>query len=211
MAKKSKTKIEFVLNEPLPKIKNGNKRKSIRVTAKEFPARAQRERLNGILLKHDLHTIDKNKLTAKDVDLLKQIAVEGTITNNIPALRYNAIIRLASFPTAETINTLSYLANHGEDYYIRSHAILALGECGIELSIPVIAKSMNDPNLLIHNSAKKALIKLVNKMGIERIQNYFTSDTSLDYKIIEKILDRLHQKKTRKPRQTEIEGERVQK
>ena len=89
MPNKSKSKSDFILNEPHPKIKNGSIRKSVRVAAKDFPIRNERERLNRLLVMHDLHTIPKEKLTEKDIKLLNLIALEGTISNNIPALRYN--------------------------------------------------------------------------------------------------------------------------
>ncbi len=202
MPTRNKSKEEFILNEPQVKVKNGKNRKSIRVSAKEFPIRSQREKINRLLIMHDLHTEPRDKLTEKDVSLLKQIAFEGTISNNIPALRYNAILKLASFPNPGTLNTLSYLAKHGEDHYIKSHALLALGQTGVELSIPIIAMSVADKNIVISNAAKKALARLINSSGVERILEFFKSENSSNYKTVKKIIDSLNKKKSKVRSQT---------
>jgi hypothetical protein len=189
MSNKPRSEGGFILNEPQPKIKNGSTRKSVKVSAKQFPARAQREKINRLLIMHDLHTDVTERFTGKDIDLLKQIALEGSISNNIPAFRYNAIQKLAAFPTAAILNTLHHLANFGEDHFVRSKALLALGVSGIELSIPVIARSIDSDNILISNAAQKALIRLINNLGVERVRQYFKSDSSLNYQVLERMME----------------------
>ncbi len=202
MSNKLRSEGGFVLNEPQPKIKNGSTRKSARVTAKQFPVRAKREKINRVLIMHDLHPDLTERIPEKDIGLLKQIAFEGSISNNIPAFRYNAILKLASFPTADVLNTLHHLANYGEDHFIRSKALLALGISGIELSIPVIARSIDSDNILISNAAQKALIRLINSLGVERVRQHFKLDGSLNYQALERIIERLNAKKIKTQTQT---------
>jgi hypothetical protein len=195
----------FNLNEPAVKLKNGDKRPSVTVSAKDFPMRAQRDRINSLLMMHDTHTPARDKMSANDVALLQQIAYEGTISNNIPALRYNAVLQLANFASVDTINTISHIANYGEDQYLRGSALLALGRTGLEVAIPTLATAMADENVLISNAATKGMLAVVRTLGMDRVDKYFTANKGLDYSQLKKVKAALNRKAPTKKIQTKAE------
>jgi len=202
MTKKITRAKDFILNEPSLKINNGKKRKSILIANNAFPMRQQRDRINKLLLTHDNQTVPAYQLTEKDIPLLTQIAQEGSISNNIPALRYHAIVQLASFPSVDTFNTLSYLANYGEDHYIKSYALHALGFTNLELSIPVLTQHAQDKDLLVQQSAKNGLTNIIKSLGIGRVQSYFKVNPHLNSKILAAIIREMQQPIRKKSGQT---------
>jgi hypothetical protein len=200
MAKNDKSKLQFKLNEPVAKIANGDTRKSVRVSKEKFPARIYREKINGALLMHDADSKPGHEITANDIELLKQIASEGSMSNNIPALRYNAILKLSAFPSTNTLNTLSWFALYGEDEYIKSHALLALARTGMELTLPIVAGYLTGKNRIVAGAAQKSLIMLAKTIGMERVLTYFKMTDKANYRSVRKILNSLNDPKKLKRR-----------
>src|SRR5207248_2146417 len=101
-----------------------------------FPAVALRERLDRLLLFHDLEppTANLERLSEEDLAQLRQIAVEGVMANQPPALRYQAILLLGRYPSVQNLNLLEQLARYGEDEYVRSHALTALGATEVSMA-----------------------------------------------------------------------------
>ena len=151
----------FVLNEPARSILGGPRRKSVLVNRKEFPIIARRELVNQLLLQHDLEK-PTAALTGVDLDLLRLmlIALEGAITNQIPAIRYHAILQLGLHPNAGNLNLLEELGRHGEDVYVRSYALLALGRTGLKLAGPTLRDGLAAAQPLMQAAAARALTAL---------------------------------------------------
>src|SRR5262249_13477241 len=120
-------------------------RGSTRVSRAKLPAVRRRERLNRMLLAHDLEPPHRPaaSLTEEDWATLRMIAGEGAITNIGPALRSNAVYYLAKAPSVENLNLLARLAQHGEDFYARSYALVALGRTGLHLVVPLLASRLS--------------------------------------------------------------------
>ena len=119
------------------KIPGGAKRKSTRVPRSDLKLVARREELDALLLAHDPKDAENaiQQVTDADHVLLRQIAREGAITGVSPRLRQNAIAVLGRFPTHDNVNFLAELAQHGEDFYVRSwHALVSLGNSGSALA-----------------------------------------------------------------------------
>ena len=107
-----------------------------------FAGIRDRERLYGILLQHDPDgTLPQ--FTARDMSILRQIATEGPLTNHVPEIRRRAIILLANSPTPENLELLGDLAIAGEDFYVRSYALLALGQTGLKLTAPLLCDALS--------------------------------------------------------------------
>jgi hypothetical protein len=155
----------FVLNEPRPRIPGGARRKSIIVSRSTLPGIRQRERVNALLLAHDLEPpIPEPRRIFPP--LLRQVAIEGAISNQIPARRYNAILRLARDLTAENLDLLEELARYGDDAYVRGHALVALGTTGLRLVGPVLRDGLAAADTLERDAAVRGLRALAARQSV---------------------------------------------
>jgi HEAT repeat protein len=154
----------FRLNEPAARVPGGSRRTSIVIKDAALAAIRGRERLSEILLQHDPNG-PALKFTARDMGLLRQIAREGTLTNHVPAIRRSAILLLASSPVPENVELLTELAVSGEDFYVRSHALLALGNTGLKQAAPVLALALRAEGREEKQAAEAALRVLARHAG----------------------------------------------
>ena len=158
---------DFKLNEPVPRIAGGRKRKSVRVRRSLLPEVARRERLNRLLLAHDPEVAEENRaqLTEEDFELLRQIAQEGALAGTPPVLRQNAIAFLADRPTAENVNVLEDIARRGDDPYVRGAALVALGTTGLRMVAPTLADGLNARDPVEAASAEHGVVALGRTIG----------------------------------------------
>jgi hypothetical protein len=147
----------------------------VRVSGPEFSINRQRERLNRLLIAHDL---EKPVATIRPADLamIRQIALEGAITNQEPVLRRHAIFMLAQHPTAENMNALVDLATHGEDYYVRGHALQALGATGFHLAGPILREGLKYSSFFERRAAESGLLRLGQKIGPAALSAVFDGE-----------------------------------
>lgn len=163
---------EPIDNEPQVKIRGGAIRTSKRIDRVEFPALQARKRVANVLRAHDLDSrgFAITALLESDHALVRIIAQEGAISNTEPAVRYNAIAALASAATAEDVNLLLDLAHFGEDFYVRGHALLALGASGMQISLPAIAGHLTAADKFEQDAARKAVALIARKTSIESLK-----------------------------------------
>jgi hypothetical protein len=169
----------FRLNEPAAKIPGGARRKSTRVPRGELKLVARREQLNELLLAHDPKDAESalQQITDQDLPLLRQIAREGAITGVAPRQRQNAIAMLGRFPTHDNVNFLAELAEHGEDFYVRSHALVALGKSGSALAVPILREALAAEEPLEVSSAEGGFEALAGRVGIDVVRAAFAGET----------------------------------
>lgn len=157
-------------NEPMPKLPGGTRRASVKV---DRPAAiARRERLERMLIAHDLEPADRvrMKLTAEDHAVLRQIALEGAIANSTPAVRAHAILYLASEASVEDLNVLADLARHGEDHIVRGHALIAIGASGVRLGEPLLVQGLVANHAFERAAAEKGLLALGRRVGASAVR-----------------------------------------
>jgi hypothetical protein len=144
------------------------RRSSTLVPRAKLPAVRRRERLNQLLMAHDLEPGRRPTFQLDDEDwvILRLIAGEGTMTNTGPALRSNAIYYLAKAPTVENLNLLTHLAQHGDDFYVRSQALVALGRTGVHLVAPLLAARLEAEERTERLAAEHALAALGQSAGV---------------------------------------------
>ena len=169
----------FRLNEPTAKIPGGARRKSTRVPRSDLKLVARREQLNALLLAHDPKDAENaiQQITDADHVLLRQIAREGAITGVSPRLRQNAIAALGRFPTHDNVNFLAELAQHGEDFYVRSHALVALGNSGSALAAPILREGLAAAEPTEVQSAERGFEALAGRVGIDVVRAAFAGET----------------------------------
>jgi HEAT repeats len=154
----------FRLNEPPVRVAGGMRRSSLTVKAATFANIRARERLYSILLQHDPDGA-LPQFTTKDMIILRQIATEGPLTNHVPAIRRSAIILLANSPTPENLELLGELAIAGEDFYVRSYALLALGQTGLKLTAPLLRDALSATESTERHAAEVALRTVAQRAG----------------------------------------------
>jgi hypothetical protein len=169
---------DFKLNEPVPRIPGGRKRKSVRVRRSRVPEVARRERLNRLLLAHDPEVADENraKLTEEDFELLRQIAQEGALAGTPPVLRQNAIAFLSDRPTPENVNVLEGIARRGDDPYVRGAALVALGQTGLRMAAPILADGLNAGDPVEAASAEHGVVALGRVIGEPALRAAFQDE-----------------------------------
>ena len=169
----------FRLNEPAAKVPGGARRKSTRVARGGLKLVARREQLNELLLAHDPKEAESaiQQITEADHVLLRQIAREGAITGVSPRLRQNAIAVLGRFPTHDNVNFVAELAQHGEDFYVRSHALVALGNSGSALAAPILREALAAEEPLEVSSAERGFEALAGRVGIDVVRAAFAGET----------------------------------
>src|SRR5262249_14806507 len=131
----------FRLNEPRLRIAGGAWRPSLVLKEPVFARIRDRARLERLLLQHDPEG-SQVSVGARDMGLLRQMATEGAVANHMPAIRRGAILMLGTSPTRENLELLTELAISGEDLYVRSHALLALGRTGLTLAAPLLRDAL---------------------------------------------------------------------
>src|SRR5262245_3173541 len=154
----------FRLNEPRVRVAGGIRRSSVVERDPAFAVIRDRERLYGILLQHDPDGTPP-RLTARDMGILRQIAAEGPLTNHVPAIRRSAIILLSNSPIPENLELLADLAIAGEDFYVRSYALLALGQTGLKLTAPLLRDALSATESTERQAAEVALCALARRVG----------------------------------------------
>jgi HEAT repeat protein len=160
---------EPVNNEPQPMVKGGVMRASRLIDRSEFPALQVRERVLKLLRAHCPDSRGDAKFEESDYAVVRLIAQEGAISNAEPAVRYKAIAALASSSTAENLNLLIDLAEFGEDFYVRGHAVLALGLAGTQIALPTIARHLNATERFEQAAAASAVALIARKSSIESV------------------------------------------
>ena len=118
-----------------------------------------RARVETLLQRHDdLTAID----AVADVDypMVRLLAQESAAFGGNPALRYSAIAALATAGTAADVNLLTDLARFGEDFYVRAHALLGLGNLGSYAHLPVLIAALDAAEPLEQAAATSALVAI---------------------------------------------------
>jgi HEAT repeat protein len=162
---------EPIDNEPAITIKGGTLRTSKRIDRAAFPALAVRQRVLGALRAHDPDSRSRitPALTECDAAMIRIIAQEGAISNAEPTVRYNAIAALASSAHTENLNLLIDLAHFGEDFYVRGHALLALGASGMHLALPAISSHLSAADNFEKSAARRAVALIAAKTSLESV------------------------------------------
>jgi HEAT repeat protein len=169
--------VEFKLNEPKPEIPGGEKRASVRINREKLGAVAQRERIEKALAVHDHDgTPASLPLTEEDGPILRIMARETIASSLQPALRARAIAALTQYPGTENLNLLSELAASGDDVYVRSHALLALGSTGLLLAATPLAKALRSTEKIERTAAGKGLLLLALQAGHDAVEALLTND-----------------------------------
>jgi len=119
-------------NEPEIKIKGGPIRTSKRIDRSEFPALQARERVLNMFTSARPRIARSCVFSIAGVRLCGGPCHRGGGRDHQcgATVRYNAIAALASAGPPENLNQLIDLAHFGEDFYVRGHALLALGATG---------------------------------------------------------------------------------
>lgn len=166
MAKTSKGRRRdpFTLNEPSPRITGGARRPSAVLKDKAFSRIRDRARLERLLLQHDPDG-SVPRVAARDWSLLRQMAIEGAVTNHVPALRRGAILLLGESPTSENLALLTDLALSGEDIYVRGHALVALGRTGLTIAAPLLRDALRSQESAERRAAEAGLRLLGGRAG----------------------------------------------
>jgi hypothetical protein len=142
------------------------RRKSLSDSQERLTAAARRALLKRLLPKHGAdRAAGVPKLTDDELTLLRQLAREEADRDRSWALRCRAILQLAYYPTVENLNLLEELCRQGENAFVRSHALLALGNCGVRLAGAVLRAGLAADDLLEKTAAAKALDALARSAG----------------------------------------------
>ncbi len=166
MAKKTRKirRDPFKLNEPYPRIAGGARRPSIVLKGDAFARIRDRARLERLLLQHDPDESTR-AVSTRDMGLLRQMAAEGVVANHVPAIRRGAIQLLGESPTSENLAVLTELAVSGEDFYARSHALVALGRTGLTLAAPLLRDALKSDQREERLAAEAGLRLLGGRVG----------------------------------------------
>jgi HEAT repeats len=186
---------EFRLNEPSVRIPGGVRRSSVRVKGAQMTEVRRREQLNQILLVHDPDG-SRKPINVRDMAIVRQIATEGVSTNQVPALRRNAILALGESPSRENLELLADLALAGEDFYVRSHALLALGRTGLKVVAPLLRDALKAEESHERQAAEAGLLALASKTGHGVLRVVFEAEKDERARsALDRILSRLDQQK----------------
>lgn len=154
----------FHLNEPAARVAGGVRRPSATLTGGAFARIRARQRLQRLLLQHDPDG-PPPLVSARDMDLLRQLATEGAAANHVPAIRRGAMMLLAASPTPENLALLTELAVSGEDFYVRGHALMALGQTGLSLAAPLLREALGSDEVYERQAADAGLRLLGKRAG----------------------------------------------
>jgi hypothetical protein len=158
-------------NEPVPAVPGGRGRASRLADTSGLPVIAARKRVVEHLLAHDRPESDNafEGLTDADYVLVRVIAQEGAATRMTPALRFSALAALGARPSAANINLLTDLARFGEDFYVRGHAVLALGSTGSYAHLPALMAGLRAAEPFERLAAASAINRLVAATSLEAV------------------------------------------
>jgi HEAT repeat protein len=191
-------------NEPAPPIPGGSRRASYRIDRTELPILAARERVLTALRAHDPDSRGQAAATWQESDfpLLRAIAQEGAISNGEPAIRYNAIAALPSSSAAADMNLLIDLAHFGEDFYVRGHALLALGSTGLTIALPALAAHLGAVDAFERSAAKQAIALIAQRTSVESVRAHASHLSAEVRAEVERAAAELRKPRTREPRTT---------
>jgi len=170
MKKQPAKNVKFTNNEPVKKIPGGSQRESTIVSRAAFPMVRRREQLNALFLNHCATGNIETTLKKSDEQLVHRMALETIATGTHPMVRKRAIEAVRLFPTSASFALLTDLSGSGEDDYIRSHALRALGAMGVSIAVPTLIKSLKEPSTRIRFAAENGLRSTVAKLGGESIR-----------------------------------------
>jgi HEAT repeat protein len=161
---RSERRDPFKLNEPYPRIAGGASRPSVVLKGADFALVRHRARLERLLLQHDPDE-SAATLSPRDMNLLRRIAVENAAANHVPAIRRSAIQLLGESPTPDNLSVLTALAVSGEDFYTRSHSLVALGRTGLALAAPLLRDALKSDRREERQAAEAGLRLLGGRVG----------------------------------------------
>ncbi|MDQ6877667.1 MAG: HEAT repeat domain-containing protein [Candidatus Dormibacteraeota bacterium] len=159
-------------NQPAPEIAGGRTRASTLAGRQGLLGVLARERVTAILRIHDLDESSRAlaELTDADQAMVRQIAREGAISGVEPAVRYKAISALAQRPVAENLNLLADLAQFGEDFYVRGHALIAVGQTGMVVHLAILLPRVGASEQFERAAALHALGTLAARVSPEAVE-----------------------------------------
>jgi hypothetical protein len=132
---------------------------------------AARERIERALLVHDNFDHEEvADLRSEDGPILRIIARENLASGAVPAVRAGAIAALARLSGPENLNALTELALFGSDVYIRSHALMALGQSGLLLAAWPLKDGLSTTEGATRRAAAKGLLELARRCGVSEIK-----------------------------------------
>jgi hypothetical protein len=149
--------IRFNFNEPVKEIKGGLERKSTLVSREKYTLISAREHLNTILLNHCSNEDITKMLLPEYETILHKICLESISGGCNPVVRKKAIWALRHYATERSTNLLTDLAIHGEDEYLRGHALSSLAAFKTAPSIPLLTDALFDKSDIVSNSARIGL------------------------------------------------------
>jgi len=160
--------------QPELNIRGGVSRPSALVDRSDFPELASRERVLSVLRARDAETREQElkRLEEADLAIIRAIAQEGAAANAEPTVRYNAISALVQRSGAENLNLLTDLAEFGEDFYVRGHAVLALGAAGLNMALPMIASHLLAEERFEQLAAQRAIGLIAGYNSLESVRAY---------------------------------------
>jgi HEAT repeat protein len=151
---------------------NESRRESKTVDRRGFAAIDARERVAAKLRVHDVYEGEKlvTELSDDEYHIVRTIAEQPAFANGDPGLRYAAIQALARRLSAENLNLLEDLARFGEDFYVRSHALLALGHAGLYAHIATVAPALDAEERLERSAAARALLEIAARTSLAAVR-----------------------------------------
>jgi HEAT repeat protein len=158
--------------EPVLDIPGGPSRRSRTGDRSRLPGIAARNRVETLLRTHDLAEAERafDQLTDDDMPIVRLIAGESAALGAQPAVRYSAIAALGHRPgDADNLNLLTDLARFGEDFYVRAHAMLALGRTGTYAHLEPIMRGLEAEESFERTAAVRALGLLAAHGGEEAV------------------------------------------
>jgi hypothetical protein len=180
--------------QPELNIRGGVSRPSTFVDRSDFPELAARERVLSVLRAHDVETREQELKCLEEADLavIRAIAQEGAAANAEPTVRYSAIAALFRRSEAANLNLLTDLAEFGEDFYVRGHAVLALGAAGLHLALPTIASHLLAEERFEQAAAERAIGLVASYSSLMSIRAYASLIQDAKVRVaFERTLDQL--------------------
>jgi HEAT repeat protein len=178
-------------NQPPIPVRGGATRPSVRVNKSALPALERRERVVAFLRAHDLDSRADAlaELEEADFELIRVIAQEGSASNTEPGVRYSAISALAEHVPVANLNLLSDLATFGEDFYVRGHAVLALGASGLDMAVPLIARHLVAEERFEQLAARRAIGLLARDESKDVVRAYASTLEGEVQRAFQQVLD----------------------
>jgi hypothetical protein len=170
------------------------RRRSVLVDRQQLPSIAARERVAALLRAHHVAPDDTalSAIAEEDFALVRIIAQEGSASNIDPAIRYTAIAALARTCHRENLNLVAELAAFGEDFYVRGHAVLALGTTGLVMTLPIVAAHLDAQERFEQLAAERAVEALVRRNSPAAVRSFLAVvDNRQARTRIETIIDRV--------------------